>query len=198
MGMKAMEGSKFQAALMVTDIKKSLNKAAELDKNHAQVRRALVELYMQLPSIIGGSKSTAETYAKELQTINKIDAHLAMAYIYKVVEDKEMMKNEVSKALNTAKNNKNLITRNYLYFELGERATSFDLEPELAVKYFQEYIENHNYKDLKSPAWAYYHIAKIKASQNKKEEALKNINLAIAQKFNFPEAEKEKQRILEM
>jgi len=44
MGLKAIETSKFRAALMLGDIKLYLNKAAELDENHAEVRPALDEL----------------------------------------------------------------------------------------------------------------------------------------------------------
>lgn len=198
MGMKAMEGSKFQAALMVKDIKNSFLKAAELDKEHVQARRALVEFYMQIPVIIGGSREVAENYVKELKELNRVDAHLAQAYIHKVEEETEQAKEEVQKAINAAGKNKDLLSRNYLFFELGERAATFDVQPVMAAQYLETYIANYDYRDLKSPAWAYFHLAKIKVGQNDKDEALKNINRALAHKVRFPEAEKEKQRILEM
>jgi tetratricopeptide (TPR) repeat protein len=198
MGMKAMEASKFKAALMIGDIKTYLNKAAELDKNHAEVRRALVELYMQLPSFIGGSKDLAQQYVKELQSINKVDAYLAQAYIHKTEEDREAAKTAVANALQEAKNNKSLVARNYLNYELGERATTLDLMPDMALQFLEKYIENYNYKDLKSPAWAHFHIAKIQASQNNQDKALTHVNKALATKFNFPEAERLKLQILEM
>jgi tetratricopeptide (TPR) repeat protein len=198
MGMKAMETSKFKAALMLSDIKTYLNKAAELDKNHAEVRRALVELYMQLPTIIGGSKELPQQYVKELQSINKVDAYLAQAYIHKIEEDREAMKIAVNKALEAANKDKSLVARNYLNYELGERAALLNLKPEMAVDFLGKYIKNYNYKDLKSPAWAHFHIAKIQASKNNQDQALSHINKALASKFNFPEAEKLKQQILEM
>lgn len=198
MGMKAMEISKFKAALMIGDIKSYLNKAAELDKNHAEVRRALVELYMQLPSIIGGSKDLAQQYVNELQSINKVDAYLAQAYIYKTEEDREAIKKAVRNALEEAKKDQRLVERNQLNFELGERAASLDLMPDMAVQFLEKYIENYNYKDLKSPAWAHFHIAKIEAAQKNRDKALSHVNKALADKFNFPEAEKLKLRILEM
>ncbi|PRX45220.1 tetratricopeptide repeat protein [Salegentibacter salegens] len=198
MGMKAMDVSKFKAALMLGDIKTHLNKAAELDKNHAEVRRALVELYIQLPVFIGGSKDLAQQYVKELQSINKVDAYLAQAYIHKTEEDQEAVKIAVNKALEEAKNNKNLVERNYMNYELGERAASLGLKPDMAVDFLENYIKNYNYKDLKSPAWAHFHIAKIQASKNNQDKALSHINKALANKFNFPEAEKLKQQILEM
>ena len=198
MGMKARETSKFRAALMLGDIKSYLNKAAELDENHAEVRRALVELYMQLPSIVGGSKDLAQQYVKELQSINKLDAYLAQAYIHKTEEDLEATKKAVRNALEEAKKNKNLVKRNYQNFELGERAASFDLMPDMAVYFLENYVKNYNYKDLKSPAWAHFHIAKMQAAQENRDQALSHVNKALAVKFNFPEAEKLKQQILEM
>ena len=198
MGMKAVEVSKFKAALMLGDIKTYLNKAAELDKNHAEVRRALVELYMQLPSIIGGDKDLAQQYVNELQSINKVDAYLAQAYIHKTEEDEESEKTAIKNALDEAKKNKSLIDRNHLNYELGERAADLNLMPGFAVELLENYIENYNYKDLKSPAWAHFYLAKIQASQNNQDKALTHVNKALANKFNFPEAEKLKLQILEM
>ncbi|WP_037319168.1 lipopolysaccharide assembly protein LapB [Salegentibacter sp. Hel_I_6] len=198
MGMKAIEISKFRAALMLGDIKSYLNKAAELDKNHAEVRRALVELYMQLPSIVGGSKDVAQQYVKELESINKVDAYLAKAYISKVEEDEEATKIAVKNAVSEAISDKSLIERNYQNYELGERAAAFGIMPDSAIYFLENYVENYNYKDLKSPAWAHFHIAKIQASRDNKDKALVHVNKALANKFDFPEAEKLKQQILEM
>jgi len=198
MGMKAIEISKFRAALMLGDIKSYLNKAAELDKNHAEVRRALVELYMQLPSIVGGSKDVAQQYVKELGSINKVDAYLAKAYISKVEEDDEATKIAVKNAVSEAISDKSLIERNFQNYELGERAAAFGIMPDSAIYFLENYVKNYNYKDLKSPAWAHFHIAKIQASRDNKDKALVHVNKALANKFDFPEAEKLKQQILEM
>ena len=198
MGMKALEISKLKAALMIGDIKTYLNKAAELDRNHAEARRVLVELYMQLPAILGGSKDVAEKFKAELHSINKVDAYLAEAYIHKYEGNEELMEIAVKNALQQALNNKDLVERNYLNYELGERAATLKIMPDAAIYFLEEYAENYNYKDLKSPAWAHYHIAQIQASQNNQDKALTHVNKALASKFNFPEAEKLKRQILEM
>ncbi|TDN93467.1 tetratricopeptide repeat protein [Salegentibacter sp. 24] len=198
MGMKAMEISKLKAALMLGDIKSYLNKAAELDKNHAQVRRALVELYMQLPFFIGGDKDLAQQYVTELHSINKVDAYLAQAYIHKTEENMEAMRTAVTSALEEAQKDESLVERNYLNYELGERAATLGLLPNLAIGFLENYIANYNYKDLKSPAWAHFYIAKIQASKNNQDKALIHINRALTEKLIFPEAEKLKQQILEM
>jgi len=153
---------------------------------------------MQLPSFIGGDKDLAQQYVKELHSINKVDAYLAQAYIHKTEENVEATKNAVKNALEEAEKNKNLVNRNYQNFELGERAANLDLMPDLAVHFLEKYVENYNYKDLKSPAWAHFYIAEIQAAQSNREKALSHVNKALAVKFNFPEAEKLKQQILEM
>lgn len=198
LGMKALEGSKFQAALLVPEMKKSLLTAAELDPNHIEVRRALVEFYMQIPSFLGGGENSAMEYVEELEKINKVDAHLAKAHIYKIEEKPEALQEEIREAIKFAENNPDLVVRNYVNYELGERAAVLNVYPDKASEFLERYIANYGYKDLKSPAFAYLHLARIEASQNNREEALKNINLALNYKVIFPEAEKEKMRILQM
>lgn len=93
MGMKALAVSKIEALGMVSDIRDAFLKAAELDPKHTNVRWALVEFYMQLPGIIGGSKAKALKYADELYNLSKVDGYLAKGYIYEY--DKELEKAEL-------------------------------------------------------------------------------------------------------
>ena len=81
LGLKALSISKMQAAFYISDIKYYLKKAAQLDTTHIESRWALVELYMQLPSILGGSSKTSYKYANQLQSISEVDGWLAKGYI---------------------------------------------------------------------------------------------------------------------
>jgi len=85
LGMKALE-NKFKAIGLIGDIKSAFIKATELDKNHIDARWALVELYMQLPAIFGGSKSNSLKYAKELEALSRVDGYLAIGYIHDNVQ----------------------------------------------------------------------------------------------------------------
>ena len=60
--MKALEISKLRALLYVSDIKEAFETAAILDPKHIETRWALVEFYIQLPSLIGGSEAKAIEY----------------------------------------------------------------------------------------------------------------------------------------
>lgn len=81
MGMWAKNASKFKALGLLDDVKSHLNRAAELDQNHIDVRWALVQMYTELPGIIGGSISKARKYAGELQKISPVDGYLANGFI---------------------------------------------------------------------------------------------------------------------
>ena len=81
LGLKAQEVNKIRALGYVGDIKKYLHKAAELDTHHIEVRWALVELYMQLPGIIGGSEKKSIFFANQLKDISPVDGYLAHGYI---------------------------------------------------------------------------------------------------------------------
>lgn len=195
LGIKAIEGSKFQAALLLGDIKTHLKKAASLDPNHAEVRRALVQLYMELPGIIGGSRTIAESYASDLDRINEIDAALADAYIYKIAEYKDLAFKKYESALLTAKRKPELITRNHLNYELGEASATYEIEPELGKKHLLKYLDNYGYQDLKTPAWAYYRLAQIERILKNKEAATSYIEKSLRESPNFLKAQEERIKI---
>lgn len=77
LGMLAKESNKFRALGMIPDVRSSFEKAIELDPRHLEARWALLELYLQLPGIAGGSESKARRYANELARLSTVDGHLA-------------------------------------------------------------------------------------------------------------------------
>ena len=94
LGMKAKECNKFKALSMVGEIKSSFEKAIELNPNHIEARWALIELYLQLPGIVGGSERKAQKYAAELFKISPVDGYLAKGHISEYFEKyKEAEKN---------------------------------------------------------------------------------------------------------
>lgn len=100
LGMKALSVSKLRALGIIGDVKRAFLRAAELDPNHIDTRWALVELYMQLPGIIGGSKKKALKYANELQNLSEVDGYLAKGYIYNYSNNFEESEANYLKAVN--------------------------------------------------------------------------------------------------
>jgi tetratricopeptide (TPR) repeat protein len=107
MGMKAKESNKFKALGMISDIKSSFEKAISLNPKHIEARVALVELYLQLPGIVGGSEKKALQYANEIAQISPVDGYISKGHIaeyfgrYKEAEIQYKKATEISKSKNS-------------------------------------------------------------------------------------------------
>lgn len=81
LGMKAKDSNKFKALGMIDDVEDSFKKAIKLDPKHIGARWALIELYLQLPGIVGGSERKAQNYSSELMKISSVDGYLSKGHI---------------------------------------------------------------------------------------------------------------------
>ncbi|WP_046756894.1 tetratricopeptide repeat protein [Kordia jejudonensis] len=223
MGMKALNVNKLRALGLIGDVKRSFKKAAELDPKHIDVRWAMVELYMQLPGIIGGSKRTSMKYANELENLSKVDGYLAKGYIYEYDDEPELAEKFYKKAIEIGgsltcykkltdlyekqKQPEKAIAniekahekhqRNALHYQIGKVAAEYNLELEKGEKCLYIYIENYTAKDGVPKSWAYYRLAQIFKHKGNKQEALQWIEKALAEKELKP-FKKEKETILSM
>ncbi|CAM4273277.1 tetratricopeptide repeat protein [Gillisia limnaea] len=198
LGMKALSVSKIQSVIYISDIKKYLEKAVELNPKHVEARRVLVELYIKLPGILGGSIDKAQGYADELEDLNKVDYFLAQAFIVK--EDKGLAEAEgfFKKALEAHQQLTSQKKRNILNYELGKAASDLEVYPQYGLKLLNEYIDNFGYNDIYSLEWAYFNKAKLQALLMNKSEAIISIDKALTLRDNFKEAELEKKRIQQL
>lgn len=224
MGMKALQVNKFKAVGMIGDIKSAFLKSAELDPKHIDVRWALVELYMQLPGIVGGSVSTALGYANELEKLSKVDGYLAKGYVYEY--DKEPVlaekyykmaikeggsmtcyeklttfyenQKQPEKAIANIEDNQNAHQRNALHYQIGKVAAEYNIELQKGEKCLKTYLNNYSAEDGVPKAWANYRLAQIHKHKKDKAEAIKYINLAIAELPEIKPFKEEKTVILKM
>lgn len=222
MGMKALEISRIRALGYVGDIREHFETAAKLDPNHIEVRWALVEYYIQLPGIIGGSERKAIKYANELGKISPVDGYLANGYIAEYSnrpEDAEKFYKEAIKvggsphtyekltnlyennkqpkeAIETASKSLKIHQRNQLNYQIGKIAAQYNLDAELGINCLQAYIKNHSAKDGVPKDWAYYRLAQIYKNIGQKNTAMQWIDKALSTRPDFEEAQKEKQLIL--
>jgi len=81
LGMQAKEANKFKALSMLDDVKAAFRKTIQLNPNHIGARWALLEIYIQVPGIVGGSESKAKKYANELLKISPVDGYLSKGHI---------------------------------------------------------------------------------------------------------------------
>lgn len=224
LGMKALSVSKLKALGIIGDVKEAFLKAAELDAEHVDARWALVELYMQLPGIIGGSKSKALHYANELENLSKVDGYLAKGYIYEYDKEPEMAEKYYKLALNTGGSvtcfeklttfyenqqqpDKAIKTiekayekhnRNAMHYQIGKVCADYNIQLEKGKRCLLAYIKNHSVKDGVPIEWAYFRLAQIHKNKLDKNGALKWINKALATKADFKQAKEEKEKILQL
>ena len=224
LAMKALQVNKLKALTLIGDVKDAFLTAAQLDKNHINTRWALVELYMQLPMIIGGSQSTSLKYANELQALSKVDGYLAKGYIYEYDDEPELAEKYYKMAIseggsitcfeklsnfyeNTNAPEKALVTieasqakhqRNALHYQIGKVAAEYNIQLTKGEKCLFIYIENYSAEDGVPKAWAHYRLAQIFKHQSNKENALKHIDLAISELPKIEVFKTEKSYILNL
>ncbi|WP_396603113.1 hypothetical protein [Algibacter sp. R77976] len=223
LGMKALE-NKLKAIGLIGDIKSSFIKAAELDKNHIDARWALVEFYIQLPGIFGGSRSKSLKYAQELENLSKVDGYLAKGYVNEYDNEPELAEkfykmaikeggsltcfnklttlyeneNQPQKAIENIEKAHKKLHRNALHYQIGKVAAEYNIELEKGEHCLQVYLENYSPNDGVPKAWAQYRLAQIYTHKNKKPEALKHINLALAELPKIKPFKSQKEKILNL
>ncbi|WP_136480187.1 tetratricopeptide repeat protein [Cognatitamlana onchidii] len=223
LGMKALE-NKLSAIGFIGDLKYAFERAAELDKTHIDTRWALVELYMELPSIVGGSVKKSMKYAQELEDLSKVDGYLAKGYIYEYDDEPELAEkyykmaikeggsmtcfdklttfyqnqNKPKAAIKNIESAKEKHQRNALHYQIGKVAAEYNVELYKGEKCLHTYIKNYTAKDGVPKAWAYYRLAQIQTHKYNKEKALNYINMAITELPNIKPFVKQKDIILKM
>ncbi|WP_299519377.1 tetratricopeptide repeat protein [Winogradskyella sp.] len=206
LGMKALSVSKLRALGLIGDVKRSFLKAAELDSNHIDTRWALVELYVSLPGIVGGSTSKALKYASELQNLSEVDGYLAKGYVYEYDDEPELAEkyyklaikvggsvtcyekltnfyeeqDEPDRAIDNIEKAHKKHQRNAMHYQIGKVCADYNIQLDKGEKCLKAYLANHSAQDGVPKAWAYYRLAQIYKHKENKEEALIWIDKAIA------------------
>ncbi|OIQ28095.1 MAG: hypothetical protein BM564_10220 [Bacteroidetes bacterium MedPE-SWsnd-G2] len=224
LALKALEVNKLRALLLLDDIKSSFLKAAQLDKKHIDVRWALIELYMHLPGIVGGSNEKALFYADELERISKVDGYLSKGYVYEYTEQPNQAEYYYKKAIveggsvvcysklysfyeNQGAGDKAIEViqesqlrhhRNALHYQLGKVSAEFNLQLDKGERCLLTYIENYTEKDGVPLSWAYYRLAQIYQHKQNKSKAIAYINLAVDGDSQIALFQKKKEEIQEL
>ena len=224
LGMKALTVNKFKALSIIGDAKASFLKAAELDPNHIDVRWALVELYMKLPGIVGGSKNTSLKYANELENLSKVDGYLAKGFIYESDDEPELAEkyyknavevggsltcynkltefyekqNQPKKAIANIEAAKKKHESNQFNYEIGKLSALHHIEFEKGIESLLLYLQNDSGDDISKKAWAHYRLSQIYKYKGQKDIAIRYINLAISEMPDVKPFIKEKEQILSL
>ncbi len=223
LGMKALEINKFSALILLGDIKEAFLTSAALDPKHIEVRWALVELYIQLPVIAGGSEAKAIKYANELATLSPIDGYLAHGYIaeyndrpldaeryykdavrvggsvtcytklFKYYEKNDAPEKAIKTLTEAQQKHKD---NNRLHYQLGKIAGQYGIGLDHGIQCLGNYIENYTEADGVPKDWAYLRLAQIFRHKGNKAKAIEWITRALTGRSDFKEALAEKKLIL--
>ncbi|MFN2260697.1 MAG: tetratricopeptide repeat protein, partial [Psychroflexus sp.] len=127
LGLVAKNANPFKAMSLLSEVKKHLHKAAELDNNHIQSRRAMLEMYLELPGIAGGSESKAKQFAREIQQIDAAEGELAWAHIQQQKKNYSKAENHFKKALEIEKTKKIYLDFAEFYAETQQKEKQFKI-----------------------------------------------------------------------
>lgn len=185
LGLVAKNANPFKAMNLLDDVKTHLHKAAELDENHIPSRRAMLEMYLELPGIVGGSESKAKQFAREIQNINPAEGKLAWAHIYQESEDFNKAETYYKAALDIQKSEK-------AYLKFAE----FYAETEQLEKQFE--ILETGFKNLNSAKILLKYIDLAKETEKHLENAKKLLDSFQAQNPNSKSAKQLKELRLDL
>ena len=152
--------NKFRVLSIINSAKKNLIKSASLDTNHIYSRWALVQILTELPKLLGGNKTIALDYSKEIYDISKIHGLLAYYYIYNFERNENLILDTEVKIFSEIQSNPVLFEFNYFNFVVGKLLINRDTSQfNLALKYLNKYLLNYSSADRFSLEEVYYYLA---------------------------------------
>ena len=152
--------NKFRVLSIINSAKKNLIKSASLDTNHIYSRWALVQILTELPKFLGGNKTTALDYSKEIYDISKIHGLLAYYYIYNFQKNEGLILDTEAKIFTEIQSNPILFEFNHFNFVIGKLLINTDTSQfNLALRYLNRYLLNYSSADRFSLEEVYYYLA---------------------------------------
>ena len=88
--------------------------------------------------------------------------------------------------------------RNALHYQIGKVAAEYNVQLLKGEQCLQTYIKNYSAADGVPKAWAHYRLAQIQKYKGNKSEALKYIDMALADLPKIEVFQKEKTDILKL
>ena len=194
MAKKAQSSSSFTALMYISRIKSSFRNSLKLDPGSIATHWALVDLYVTLPRIVGGSYSKALGYAKQLQELSPLDGYLAIGYIQEYNDEREKARSNYMKAFNLL-DSYSETSRNQLNYQIGKICSDYKIELDRGIKHLNLYIENYTVMDGVPLEWAYYRLAKIYRAKMDRKKTEFYIDQALAVKPDFGPALEERDKV---
>jgi len=136
LGLKSKAEGKWVAIRLIGDMKASFEKTLTLEPKHIEARWAMIEYYLQVPGIFGGSENKAQHYAKELMTLSPVDGYLSKAHIDEYFKRYKNAEKNYIKAIEIGGSK-------VTYQRLAELYKEKLNQPEKALQVLQDYQEKY-------------------------------------------------------
>lgn len=190
---KSLEVSRFLSVPYVIKARNSVLKAHELKPREVVFLNLLIQLYAEIPQLLGGSIAFAKKKADELRDIDPLRGRMMQAYIFEVENNFEASKSKTIEVFLNLKEDfsdpdqwGNELGRN-LIFELGRAAAEYEIEPDLGIIFLKHYQEDFGFNDNYPLEWAYYYQSKIYLYKGLNVEAEACLHKALKIRPDFEE-----------
>ena len=142
----------------VVQLRSSFEAAVRLQPNSIVARRTLLNIYLGLPRLLGGSKTKAELQLKAIQSINPLEGALAGAMYALNNNDQSAFAQQAQIAYHDSKNQ---FAVNDSRYELAMITSYFFGDSERAIQLLNDFLDNTNPGDQYPPIFARYRLAEL-------------------------------------
>ena len=190
---KSLEVPRFLSVPYVIKARKSALIAHEFQPKEGDYLNLLIQLYAEIPELLGGSVAFAKKKADELRDIDTLAGGMMQAYIFELKNNFQASRSKIAEVFYYLKEDYNDPDRwgkelgKNLIFELGRAAAEYQIEPDLGILLLKHYQKDFVLKDNYPLEWAYYYQSKIYFYKGNKNEAIASLNKALKIKPDFKE-----------
>ena len=147
-----------RAMWYIGHLKSGFEEAVRIQPNSLFARRALFNIYLGLPRLLGGSDAKADQQIKAIQLLNPLEATVAKVFFAMNNKDQTSFDKQATIAYNDAKNNLEINDSRY---ELAMIASQYFDDTERAINLLNEFLSNANAGDQYPPVFARYRLAEL-------------------------------------
>ncbi|MCH1472054.1 MAG: hypothetical protein L7T85_05745 [Flavobacteriaceae bacterium] len=148
----------FRSLRYVVQLRSSFEAAVRLQPNSLVVRRALLNIYLGLPRLLGGSQTKAEQQLKAIQSINPLEGALAGAIYAKNKNDQPAFAHQAQMAYTDYKHQ---FAVNDSRYDLAMITSYFFGDSQRAIQLLNDFLDNANIGDQYPPVFARYRLAEL-------------------------------------
>jgi len=148
----------FRSLRYVVQLRSSFEAAVRLQPNSLVTRRTLLNIYLGLPRLLGGSQTKADQQLKAIQSINPLEGALAGAIYAMNNKDQSAFAQQAQMAYNDSKHQ---FAVNDSRYELAMITSYFFGDFERAIQLLNDFLENANIGDQYPPIFARYRLAEL-------------------------------------